>query len=77
MVTLVGLILLALSISLAVAWWPSVVIALQGALVLGLFFVGTLVFLVGYSELKARRDYKLASSPERERAEQAEAESPE
>ena len=70
---LLGLILVALGISLAVVWWSTVLMVLQGLLVLGLLFIGCLMYLIGYSEIKARREYAQGASPETEAREKAEA----
>jgi hypothetical protein len=59
---LIGIILLALGLSLAVVWNAQVLQALQGLLPLGLLFFGVIVLLVGYSERKAAREYKEAIS---------------
>jgi ABC-type transport system involved in cytochrome bd biosynthesis fused ATPase/permease subunit len=55
---LIGIICLALGVSLAVAWWsPAFVAALQVLLVVVLLLWGAISTLVGYSALKARREY--------------------
>lgn len=73
MAILVGIILLALGLSLTVVWSAQVLQAIQGLLPLGLFFLGFVVLLVGYSERKAAREYDEAiqdgdeSAPRRRR----------
>jgi len=53
---LIGIVLLALGISLAVAVWsPAFVAALQVFAAITLLFVGLIFFLVGYSTRKAER----------------------
>jgi hypothetical protein len=61
-VLLIGIVFLALGISLAVAWWPAFLLALQGIVVLSLFFWGAILLLVGYSEQKAAREFVKAVS---------------
>jgi len=68
MVTLVGVILLALGLSLAVVWQASVVDVLMGVIPLSLIFWGGLALLIGYSEVKARREYRKAVSGDAESA---------
>lgn len=58
MVTLIGIILLALGVSLAVVWQTSVLGVLMGIIPLTLIFWGGLVVLIGYAEMKARREYR-------------------
>ena len=70
MAILIGLILLALGISLAVVWWGAFVTALKGVLVLSLLFWGAIVTLIGYSEMKARREYAAAISDDVEESEE-------
>ena len=60
MVILVGLILLALGLSLVIGQGVSFLIVLRSVLALGLMFWGTIAVLVGYSEMKARHEYKEA-----------------
>ena len=60
MVLLIGIICLALGLSLAVAWNAAFVEVLQGLVPLFLLFLGTIFLLVGYSERKARREYDAA-----------------
>lgn len=60
MAMLIGIILLALGLSLAVVWNAALVQTLQGLLPLMLLFFGAIVLLVGYSERKAAREYKKA-----------------
>lgn len=71
-VLLIGIVLLALGLSLAVAWWPALLLALQGIAVLSLFFWGAILLLVGYSEQKAAREFAKAvgESPQDESLEQ-------
>ncbi len=71
-VLLFGIILLALAVSLAVAWWPAFLLALQGIVVVSLFFWGAILLLVGYSEQKAAREFAKAVSeaPQDENMEQ-------
>jgi hypothetical protein len=58
-----GLICLALGISLAVVWWtPAFVAALQVLLVIALLFCGLVLSLVGYSAIKADREFREAVS---------------
>ena len=64
MVILIGLILLAVGISLAVNQWAALLVTLQALLTLSLLFWGGILVLVGYSELKARREYAQATRPE-------------
>ena len=61
-VLLIGIVFLALAISLAVTWWPAFLLALQGLAVLLLFFWGAILLLVGYSEQKAAREFAKAVS---------------
>lgn len=54
---LIGIIFLALGISLAVAVWsPAFLAAIEVFAVFTLFFVGLIFSLVGYSALKAERE---------------------
>lgn len=58
-----GLISLALAAFLTAIWWtPAFVAALQVLFVIGLFFGGLIFALVGYSEMKAAREFKDAVS---------------
>jgi hypothetical protein len=53
-----GLILLALGISLVVVWWSPVFVAVLQVLLVGaLLLWGSILALVGYSEMKARREF--------------------
>lgn len=52
---------MALGISLLVAWFEAFFIALKGILVLSLLFCGAIFVLVGYSEMKARREFEIAT----------------
>jgi hypothetical protein len=53
-----GLICLALALSLTVFWWsPAFLAAFQVLLVLFLFFAGLILSLVGYSAMKASREF--------------------
>jgi hypothetical protein len=72
MVIIVGFIFLALGLSLAVAWWPDVLLVLRGTLPLGLCFAGAIALLVGLSERKARREYKVATQNDPTSTESAE-----
>lgn len=55
---LFGLAMMALGGSLALVWWtPAFIAALQVCLVCALLLGGLVLVLVGYSELKARRDF--------------------
>ncbi len=55
---LIGIICLALGVSLAVVWWsPAFVAALQVLFVVVLLLWGAISTLVGYSALKAVREY--------------------
>ena len=61
MVLLTGIILLALGVSLCVVWWsPAFVAALQVLIALSLLLWGAIFSLVGYSAMKARREYETA-----------------
>jgi hypothetical protein len=60
MVLLIGIIFLALGLSLAVAWHVAFVQVLQGLTPLFLLFMGSIFLMVGYSERKARREYDAA-----------------
>lgn len=64
MVILIGLICLAIGISLAVNQWAAWLVTLQVLVSLGLLFWGAIFVLVGYSEMKARRDYAQAVDPD-------------
>ena len=66
MAILVGIILLALGLSLAVVWSGQVLQAVQGLLPLTLLFFGMIIVLVGYSERKAAREYTKAISDDEE-----------
>jgi hypothetical protein len=58
---LIGIVLLALGISLAVAVWsPAFVAALEVFAVVTLLFCGLIFSLVGYSALKAARSWEEA-----------------
>ena len=58
MTLLVGLICLALGVSLAVVWWSAAfVAALQVLAVVVLFIVGFFATMIGYSEVKAKRQF--------------------
>jgi ABC-type siderophore export system fused ATPase/permease subunit len=64
---LIGIICLALGISLAVAWWsPAFVAALQVLLVVVLLLWGAISTLVGYSALKAAREFQEAVNQDEE-----------
>ena len=58
MVTLIGIILLALGVSLAVVWQAPFLTVLMGLIPLTLIFWGVVVLLIGYAEIKARREYR-------------------
>jgi hypothetical protein len=60
MAMLLGIIMLALGLSLALAWQAQVAAFPQGLLPTLLFFCGLVVLLVGYSERKAAREYDKA-----------------
>lgn len=60
MVLLAGIVFLALGLSLAVAAWPEFVAVLRGLTALGCLGLGAILFLVGFSERKARREYREA-----------------
>jgi hypothetical protein len=60
MAILIGIILLALGLSLAVVWQVQVLQAIQGILPLALLFFGAIIVLVGYSERKAAREFDSA-----------------
>ena len=62
MVTLIGIILLALGVSLAVVWRTPFLDVLMGLIPLTLIFWGVVVVLIGYAEIKARREYRDAVS---------------
>jgi len=64
MVSLIGIILLALGLSLAVVWKTSVMDVLMGVIPLSLIVWDALALLIGYSEVKARREYRKAVSEE-------------
>jgi hypothetical protein len=58
---LIGIILLALGLSLCVMWWsPAFVAALQVLLVISLLLWGLILTLVGYSAMKASREFEEA-----------------
>ena len=58
---LLGIILIALGLSLLVAWWSAAfVAALQVLLVFFLLVAGVIVTLTSYSMLKAQRDLSKA-----------------
>jgi hypothetical protein len=65
---LLGFIFLALGISLLVAWFEAFLIALKGILVLSLLVWGAIFVLVGYSEMKARREFESAAQNDGEAA---------
>ena len=67
----IGLIFLALGISLAVIWWNTFVLALQGIVVLALLLGGVIAVLVGYSEIKAAREYREAVASGRKKSKAA------
>ena len=70
MVILVGIILLALGISLCVAWSGAVLLVLKGVVPLTLLFFGALFLLVGYSERKGAREFeKMVNSSTNETSE--------
>ena len=58
MVLLLGIIFLALGVSLAVVWSAAVIMVIKGLLPLLLLFLGAIFLLVGYSERKAKREYQ-------------------
>jgi Na+/H+ antiporter NhaB len=59
MTLLVGLICLALGVSLVLVWWsPAFVAALQVLAVVTLFVVGFFATMIGYSEVKAKRQFE-------------------
>jgi len=60
MTLLIGIILFFSGLCLMVMWWPSILIALQGILVVTLLLWGVIVTLIGYSEKKAQREYQAA-----------------
>jgi hypothetical protein len=60
MAILIGIIMLALGLSLAFAWQVQFVQYLQGLLPTVLLFFGLIVLLVGYSERKAAREFDAA-----------------
>ena len=60
MAMLIGIILLALGLSLTFVWQAQVVQYLQGLLPTLLLFFGLIVLLVGYSERKAAREFDKA-----------------
>ena len=57
---LLGLIFLILGVALAVYWATEFVVALKGALILSLLLWGLVIFLMGLSKRKARRDFDKA-----------------
>ena len=59
---------MALGISLAVAWLEAFLIALKGIVVLSLLAWGAIFVLVGYSEMKARREFETAAQNDDEAA---------
>jgi hypothetical protein len=61
MIILIGFILLALALSLGVAWASEVLLVLRGLLPLGLFFAAAIALVVGLSERRARRLYRDAT----------------
>jgi multisubunit Na+/H+ antiporter MnhG subunit len=62
---LIGIICLALGVSLAVVWWsPAFVAAMQVLLVIVLLLWGLISTLVGYSALKAGREFQEAIDQE-------------
>ena len=64
MVLLLGIIFLALGVSLAVVWGAAIIMVLKGTLPLLLIFLGAIFLLVGYSERKAKREYQEAVAEE-------------
>jgi hypothetical protein len=60
MVMLIGMVFLALGISLGVVWHEAVEETLKGVGPLFLLFFGLIFLLVGYSERKAARQFKQA-----------------
>lgn len=60
MAILIGFICIALGVSLAAGQWESFLVVLRGVLALSLMFWGLVSVLVGYSEMKARREYTAA-----------------
>lgn len=75
MAIIIGLVLLALGISLAVGWWQQFLFALQGLTVVSLLLWGGIMVLVGYSEMKAKREFSDALNRDPEAASEAVAES--
>jgi hypothetical protein len=55
-----GIVLLVIGALLAFFWLDAFLIALKGALILGLWFFGLILFLMGLSQRKARRDFQKA-----------------
>ena len=76
MVIVIGLILIALGISLAVEWSQQFLMALQGLTALSFLVLGLVAVLVGYSEMKARREYNAAVLEPGPKSEHENAESP-
>ena len=68
---LIGLILMALGISLAVGQWAMFLVVLRAVVALGCLFWGVVSVLIGYSEMKARREYCEAVRPESNASPQA------
>jgi small basic protein len=58
MVMLIGIVLLALGLSLGVMWHEAVEETIKGLAPLALLFFGVIFLLVGYSERKAAREFK-------------------
>jgi hypothetical protein len=64
---IIGLIFLAVGISLTVIFWSPAFLAALGVLVVGSFFFwGLILSIVGYSEIKSRREFNESISPEAE-----------
>jgi hypothetical protein len=62
---LIGIIFLALGLSLCVMWWsPAFVAALQVLVVISLLLWGVILTLVGYSAMKASREFDEAVNSE-------------
>lgn len=65
MALLLGVIILALAVSLAVLWWSQVVLVIQGLIVIVLFKAGVILMLIGYSRKKAEREYSASEYSEK------------